>query len=58
MPSAPTDNFRFQYLKIWQEAVRLGEKLVQLADQLPVQRHFGNSAQLCSAALSMSNNIA
>jgi four helix bundle protein len=50
--------FRFQDLEIWQKAIEIGDRLLDIADDLEAQKKFRFSEQLRGAALSISNNIA
>ena len=50
--------FRFQDLEIWQKAIEIGDRLLDIADELEVQKKFRFAEQLRGAALSISNNIA
>ena len=50
--------FRFQDLKIWQEAISLTSALFQIADTLEGRKHFRFADQLRGVALGMPNNIA
>lgn len=50
--------FRFEDLEIWKPAISLSGELSGLADKLDENRKWKFAEQLCSAALSISNNIA
>ncbi|MBC8206030.1 MAG: four helix bundle protein [Kiritimatiellaeota bacterium] len=50
--------FRFQDLEIWQKAIEIGDRLLDIADDLESQKKFRFAEQLRGAALSISNNIA
>jgi len=50
--------FRFQDLEIWQKAIEIGDRLLDIADELEEQKKFRFAEQLRRAALSISNNIA
>lgn len=50
--------FRFQSMDIWMKAVELGDRLLDVADELEQRRYFRFAEQLRAAALSVSNNIA
>ena len=50
--------FRFQDFEIWHEAVQVGGRLCQIADQFEERKLFRFAEQLRGAALSVSNNIA
>ncbi len=50
--------FRFQTLEIWKNAVRIGNRLLDISDELEERKFFRFAEQLRSAALSVSNNIA
>ena len=50
--------FRFQDLEIWQEAIEIADRLLDLADFLQERKWFKSADQLRGAALSVSNNIA
>ena len=50
--------FRFMDLEIWQDAIELGDRLFDLADQLESRKLYRCADQLRGSGLSMSNNIA
>lgn len=50
--------FRFQDLKVWQNAIDVGLALDDLSDALEAKRRYRHAEQLRAAALSISNNIA
>ncbi len=50
--------FRFQDLEIWQKSILIGDRLLDIADQLDADKKFRFAEQLRGAALSVSNNIA
>ena len=50
--------FRFESLEIWQLAIEYGNKIYDLADNLPRKEIFSLSSQFKRAAVSISNNIA
>jgi len=50
--------FRFQDLEIWKKAVEIGNRLLDLADELEERRLYRFAEQVRAAGLSMSNNIA
>ena len=50
--------FRFQDLKIWQEAIQITDKLLDISDALEERRAYKFAEQLRGASLSMTNNIA
>ncbi|HSR87325.1 MAG TPA: four helix bundle protein [Pontiella sp.] len=50
--------FRFQDLEIWEKTITIGERLLDIADQLETEKKFRFSEQMRGAALSISNNIA
>ncbi len=50
--------FRFQSLEIWKEAIELGDKLFDIADELEAKRLYRFAEQVRGAGLSVSNNIA
>lgn len=50
--------FRFMDLEIWQDAIELGNKLFDLADDLESRKLYRFADQLRGSGLSMSNNIA
>jgi four helix bundle protein len=50
--------FRFQNLKIWEEAIDIGNSLFDIADRLEEKKLYRFAEQLRGAGMSMSNNIA
>ena len=50
--------FRFQDLLIWQRAIIVGNKLIDISEKLEELKKFRFAEQLRGAALSVSNNIA
>lgn len=50
--------FRFQDLIIWQEAIKIADRLFDIADILEQRKLYRFSDQLRGAGMSMSNNIA
>lgn len=50
--------FRFQDMDIWKKAIEIGEKLLDIADELEKKRLYRFAEQVRGAGLSMSNNIA
>jgi four helix bundle protein len=50
--------FRFQDLRIWQEAIRVTDELFDIADMLENKHLYRFAEQLRGAAMSISNNIA
>ncbi len=50
--------FRFQDLEIWKRAVEIGDKLLDIADELEEKKLYRFAEQIRGAGLSMSNNIA
>jgi len=50
--------FRFQDLKIWKEAIDIGNSLFDIADMLEEKKLYRFSEQLRGSGMSMSNNIA
>ena len=50
--------FRFQDMEIWQLAVEIGNRLLDIADDLERRKLYRFADQMRGAALSMSNNIA
>jgi four helix bundle protein len=49
--------YRFQDLEILKMAIEIADKLFDTADALEKKKLFRFSKQLCSAGMSMSNNI-
>ena len=50
--------FRSQDFEIWQQAIEIGDDLLDVADDLERKHLFKFSEQLRDAAMSISNNIA
>ena len=50
--------FRFQKLDIWKKAVEIGNRLLDIADDLEHKKLYRFAEQVRGAGLSMSNNIA
>lgn len=50
--------FRFQDLRIWQEAIQIADELFNIADELENKHLYRFAEQLRGAAMSISNNIA
>ncbi len=50
--------FRFQDLKIWEEAIDIGNSLFDIADMIEKKKLYRFSEQLRGSGMSMSNNIA
>jgi len=50
--------FRFQDLIIWQSSIEVGDKLLEIADELSQKKLYRFAEQLRGSAMSMSNNIA
>ena len=50
--------FRFQDLEIWKKAIEIGDKLLDIADELESRKLYRFAEQVRGAGLSMSNNIA
>ena len=50
--------FRFEDLEIWQNAIEIADKLLDLADDLEKKHLFRFAEQLRGSVLSISNNIA
>jgi four helix bundle protein len=49
--------FRFQNLEIWKKAIEIGDKLLDIADDLEKKKLFRFAEQVRGASLSISNNI-
>lgn len=49
--------FRFQNLEIWKKAIEIGDKLLDIADDLEKRKLFRFAEQVRGASLSISNNI-
>jgi len=52
------EDFRFEQLEIWKEAIEVSDVLFDFADVADSKRLFKFAEQLRSAAMSISNNIA
>ena len=50
--------FRFQDLKIWQQAIQIANELFDIADELEQRKLYRFAEQLRGSGMSMSNNIA
>ncbi len=50
--------FKFQALEVWQLAIVITDKLLDIADRLSEDKKYRFAEQLNGAALSISNNIA
>ena len=50
--------FRFQDLEIWKLAIKIADKLFDIADELELKKLFRFAEQLRAAAMSISNDIA
>ncbi len=50
--------FRFQDLKIWEEAIDIGDSLFDIADIIEEKKLYRFSEQIRGSGMSMSNNIA
>jgi len=48
--------FRFQNLKIWKKAIEIGDKLLDIADDLEKKKLYRFAEQIRGASLSISNN--
>ena len=48
--------FRFQDLQIWKKAIEIGEKLLDIADELETKKLYRFAEQVRGASLSISNN--
>lgn len=51
-------DFRFEDLIVWQDAIVLADKLMDIADKASDLKYYRFGEQLRAAALSISNNIA
>ena len=49
--------FRFQDLEIWKKAIEIGNKLLDIADDLEKKKLYRFAEQVRGASLSISNNI-
>jgi four helix bundle protein len=52
------EDFRFEKLEVWKEAIELSDKLFDYADIADSKRLFKFAEQLRAATMSISNNIA
>lgn len=52
------DDFRFEQLDVWKEAILLSDTLFNYADKADDKRLFKFAEQLRSAAMSITDNIA
>jgi four helix bundle protein len=52
------EDFRFEQLVIWKEAIEVSDVLFDYADEADNKRLFKFAEQLRAAAMSISNNIA
>ena len=52
------EDFRFEQLDIWKEAIEISDTLFDYSDEADKKRYFKFGEQLRSAGLSISNNIA
>src|SRR4030042_2456968 len=52
------DDFRFEQLDIWKEAIEISDTLFDFADKADEKRLYKFAEQLRGAAMSISNNIA
>ena len=52
------DDFRFEKLEIWKEAIILSDDLFDIAEKADAKRFYKFAEQLRAATLSISNNIA
>jgi four helix bundle protein len=52
------EDFRFEQLDIWKDAIRISDTLFDYADKADEKRLFKFAEQLRAAAMSISNNIA
>lgn len=52
------DDFRFEQLDIWREAIKLSDMLFDFADKADEKRKYKFAEQLRAATMSISNNIA
>ena len=52
------DDFRFENLEIWQEAIEISDVLFDYCDKADALRYYKFAEQLRAAGMSISNNIA
>jgi len=52
------EDFRFEQLDIWKEAIEISDKLFDYSDEADKKKYYKFGEQLRSAGLSISNNIA
>ena len=52
------DDFRFEKLEIWKEAINISDALFDIADKSDAMRFYKFAEQLRAATMSISNNIA
>jgi four helix bundle protein len=52
------EDFRFEQLDIWKEAIEVSDVLFDYADKADNKKHFKFAEQLRAAGMSISNNIA
>ena len=52
------DDFRFEKLEIWKDAMEISDSLFDIADKADEKRYYKFGEQLRAAAMSISNNIA
>jgi four helix bundle protein len=52
------DDFRFEQLDIWKEAIQISDILFDYADKAEERKFYKFAEQLRAAAMSISNNIA
>ena len=50
--------FRFQELEVWKKGIDIGNRLLDIADELEKRRLYRFAEQVRGASLSISNNIA
>ncbi|MBE9572794.1 MAG: four helix bundle protein [Proteobacteria bacterium] len=50
--------FRFQDLDIWKKAIKIGDNLLDIADELEKKKLYRFAEQIRGASLSISNNVA
>ncbi len=49
--------FKFEKLYIWKDAMKLGEAVVEIADNFPDKERFNLASQICRAVDSVALNI-